>query len=88
MNTTIFYNSTAAQFCAALGVFSFYSDFGLTCTLVMYDNDNLITTNLALGAKFIYKVSMSGFRKVEDKAHVIKFTYSNAIGSMAIATVQ
>ena len=88
VNTSIFYNSTAAQFCSALGVFSFIGGFSPSCTLVMYDMDNLVTTNLSLGYKFIYTVSMSGYRSTADKNHIIKSTYTKSGGSMVIATVQ
>lgn len=51
-NCSIPYNAGSNEFCNCLKNFDFYSPYGLTCSLVMYDGDFLVTTNVSMALKF------------------------------------
>jgi hypothetical protein len=87
-NCSIAYNAGSTEFCNCLRNFDFYSSYGLSCSLIMYDDDFLVTTDPLMAITFKHTVTIAIFRPADIKSKTFTPTYSAAGGSFTATTIQ
>jgi hypothetical protein len=73
-NATTSFDASAADFCTAIASLRPFSGYNPSCTLIMYDNDNMVTTDSAIATVFQYTVTVWSVRSADRYNEKITLT--------------